>query len=912
MELVGRDRELERIRAFLDSPRDGTRALVIEGEAGIGKTTVWRAGIEAAHERGYRVVRAAPAEVESEISFGAIIDLLGELADEIVVQLPASQRRALEVALLLAEPEGPIRREAVGGAVLSVLRLLSAPDGLLLAIDDLQWLDAASATALLHAVARLRSEQIRILLATRELETRSVASARDWELGSAEYVRLGPLTVAATQRLIRSQLEIALPRPLVKRLNAAAGGNPFYAIELARALSLSGPITAADPLPLPVSLTLLIEDRLAALAGATRRALLVAASLPSPTVGIVAAVLGQEPDLQPAVDAGVVDVVSGRIVFSHPLLGSTLAAQADPAELRDVHRELAGVVDDPDQRARHLARAAAGPDAAAARALEDAAIRTRARGAPEAAAELIERAVELTEDANARDRTRRLLTAAEVQRDAGDWGRSRELARAAVELAAPGSERAGALLGLAMAIPGDVDVCEAALREARDEPGLRARIGLALAEATLLHDVSSARAVARRADDDARRSGERALRVETLSLLGWLEGATGEGDALATVRQAVELEQGGALPWSALGNTPEFALATLHMWRDEHEPAREGFGELLVRAVERGDAFGEAHARLHLAQVEWRAGNWDEADHHAREADTAWRDSGDEQGAGAILWVNAVIRAHRGDLVAARALASRSAEATLDDQLYRARNDWALGFAALSEGDAAAAEAQLETAAQGFEQLGITEPGMRLHAADLLEARVALGHLEQADAEAAALERLGATLGRPRARVAGARGRGLVAAARGELDIAVDALQESVALAELLHVPFELGRSLLALGVTQRRARQRRAARESLTASHAIFDRLGATLWAKRARAELERAAGERVAPYSGELTRAERRVAALVAEGSTNREVATELGLSVHTVEAALRSVYRKLDVRSRTELARKLTGSD
>ena len=410
--------------------------------------------------------------------------------------------------------------------------------------------------------------------------------------------------------------------------------------------------------------------------------------------------------------------------------------------------------------------------------------------------------------------------------------------------------------------------------------------------------------------EDAARTDEPGLLAGTLALAGWIEGATGEGDALRTISRAVELERKAEGESLSGGYTTEFNLATLHMWRDEHEPAREGFDRQCLRARGRGEAFGEAHALLHLAQVEWRAGNWTRAGEHTSEGLELWDRSGDAQGRGALLWIQAVIAAHGGALDDARGLVADAVTLAPDDRLHAARNSWVLGFVALRDGQLDDALERLETSARGFDELGIAEPGMKLHASDVIEARLAAGRVEEVETESDALLALGERLGRPRARAIGLRGKGLVLAARGDLEGAIVVLRDSVAVGDSFPVAFEHARTLLALGTVERRAKHRREARVSLQAGQGVFQTLGAPVWADRAGQELSRISGR--TSSHGELTPTERRIADLVAEGRTNREVAAALFVSVHTVEAALTRVYRKLGVRSRTELANRLLEPD
>ena len=284
LEIIGRDEELATLRTFLRGTTPG--ALVLTGEPGVGKTTMWRAGVEAAKEMSVRVLEASPAEAEARMSFAALDDLLSGVIEETLPALPPPQRHALEVALLLTETgETPPDERAVAAAFLNALRLLSASKPTLIAIDDIQWLDVSSASVLGYALRRLRDEPVAMLLAQRTDEASAPPAelARALEGGNTSSLPLGPLTLGALHRLLRDRLELVLARPALRRIHELSGGNPFYALEIARALELQAPRTSLGRnLPVPRSLGELLEVRVAVLPPETQRALLVAASLSEP------------------------------------------------------------------------------------------------------------------------------------------------------------------------------------------------------------------------------------------------------------------------------------------------------------------------------------------------------------------------------------------------------------------------------------------------------------------------------------------------------------------------------------------------------------------------------------------------------------------------------------------------------
>lgn len=262
-EIVGRDKELQELSSFLEqSAYPG--ALLIEGDPGIGKTTLWRAGVDAARELSYIVLRASPAEKEATFSYSVVSDLLGDVLDGALPGLPGPQRRALEIALLLRDSDGPPpEQHTLGVALLGVLRTLASSRPVVLAVDDVQWLDRSSAAMLEFAVRRLRGEQVALLLARRQ-SSRLGSERLDLALPEERRftVRVGPLSMGALHRLLGDRLGTTLARPALRRVHEASGGNPFYALELVRALESSGGwIRPGHPLPVPETLEAILRER---------------------------------------------------------------------------------------------------------------------------------------------------------------------------------------------------------------------------------------------------------------------------------------------------------------------------------------------------------------------------------------------------------------------------------------------------------------------------------------------------------------------------------------------------------------------------------------------------------------------------------------------------------------------------
>ena len=285
---VGRQSELTRVDSFFDDATAGLRALSITGPAGIGKTTVWREGVRRASEEGAIVLTAQPSGAEAEFSYAGLADLLAPVDPIHVAALPPQQRHAINVALLRAATgERPLDGRAVAAGVLSLFRELSDSAPLLVAVDDAQWLDAATAGALAYAARRLEGVSARVLVSVRVEGARPDTFERAVPEALREEVALGRLSVAALHDIIARELGVALSRPLSVRIVDACEGNPFYALELARELVRTGIPAVGDRLPVPREVKTLTRSRIGRLPAQTQDALLVAACVSRPTAVLV-------------------------------------------------------------------------------------------------------------------------------------------------------------------------------------------------------------------------------------------------------------------------------------------------------------------------------------------------------------------------------------------------------------------------------------------------------------------------------------------------------------------------------------------------------------------------------------------------------------------------------------------------
>ena len=917
-EIIGREEELAELRGFLDAADRVPAAFLMEGEPGIGKTVLWRAGVELARARQLRVLTAIPATAETRLSFAALADLLEPVLADVLPSLPRPQRRALEIALLLDGPSGPAPDpRAVAFAFLTAIRALAREGPVVVAIDDIQWLDRPSASTVEFALRRLHSEPVVFLLALRSGEG-AAPLGLDRALPEGELRRLpiGPLSLGALHRLLGERLDLVTSRPKLRRIRELSGGNPLFALELGRAVQ-RGAIRLEPGEALPGTLAAAVRDRLMLLPQETRTALLAASALSQPTLALVRAAVGGDPEprLAPALEANVIEVEGDRIRFSHPLLASGVYSEADSAERRALHRRLAELLPDLEERARHLALGSEGPDEEVAVELENAAERAHGLGAFASAAELAELARRLTPADMEERRHRRTVQAAVNAWEAGDSERARELLSEARVTSQPGPWRGEILnwLGSIQEYEGDRRQAVHLYREARLNSGedavflARAEEGLASALFLLRSDLSAAAGHGRTAVALAEQVGNPGMEIAALSQVALVDAVTGGNEWRAAVARGRELEEHTDPVQTAVSAT--FSLAVVLTWVDEFGRAIELFRSLLEQAEERGEESAVPWILAQLCWAEFLAGRWDEAQRHAAEGIDLALQADQEPQRVFALGVRALIRAARGDVDGARAdatstLAGAEARGVM---MATTLGACALGLLDLSLERFAAVHQLLGPLGARLEAGGVREPGSVRFTPDEIEALIALGRMEEAEALLSSLELQARQLDRASALASAARCRGLVCAARGDLDGALVSLQEALPAHERAAMPFEHARTLLALGATRRRARMKRPAREALEQALAIFEELGARLWADKTRAELARIGGRPAA--TGELTPTELRIAALAAEGRSNKEIATALFVTPKTVGTQLSRIYRKVGVHSRTELARYLS---
>jgi DNA-binding CsgD family transcriptional regulator len=909
--LFGREDALR----VVDDVLVGGGNVVAIGEPGAGKSSLLRASAQLAKVRGRRVLAVTPTPFEHGLPFAGLAELIGQFPEGADRGLPGPQRRALAVALQRAEPGGrEIDALAVPLAVQGLLTQLAESEPAALIIDDLQWLDQASADSLAFALRRVCAgpHRLSVLIGTRPQGAgtdliRSLAEPRH------EFA-LPPLPDWAIGLLLRKRLGPRWTPPLSAGVARACGGNPFLALEIARAMQADvatwrGSVPPGlDPVfPVPPGLAELLRERVARLPRDAREILLLVSAAGRLTVaqlrGIVAgARLGQA--LEAAADADVAIVGAGSLVaFTHPLLASALYEAAAPAERRHAHRVLAESLTDPVERARHRSRSIIAPDETVAGELERAAEISRGRGALPLAGELLDGAALATptEVATAAS-VRRWLRAVNAYLDAGDQVAARAALDQAAALTAGPEQQAQVLerrAKLADHYSGMRSLAEQALRIAPEGTEVRAEILLALCSAYRMEGRGpEALRLGRMAADEAAAVNRPDVQLTALNELLACERHWGKGQPARSLRDIERLVDTSAadLPPGQVAWTHGFFAA----WNDETAESRVREG--IEAAVDSGRYGDLSDLYICLVLVLIRGSRVRAAQSGLDEADRsgAWTMSSFQEDMARVL-----VQEYAGDLARARELTQGAvARSRVSGSAYWLGGFLAqLGFVETSARNWPAALDALREVAEIFARTQLVDLEQLLWGVDYADAALQLGAEPDVEAAIAVLRRQGAS-GRPEAAVAADRCQALLSAVRGEVAQGLGVLRKIVEQPGS-ECPFEAARSRLALGQVYRRAGYKRLASETLTAAGSTFAELGIPRWAQRARDEAGRVGRP---PATSTLTATERRVAELVGSGHSNQETAAELFMSVKTVEANLTRIYRKLSVRSRTELANQL----
>jgi len=893
-ELIGRQSELDYVERFVGDVRTGTHGLVVFGEPGIGKTALWRHAIARCREAGCQLLITRPSEEEMPLSGCGLVDLLEE--------------SAVDLDRLRAE-EDPLE---CGRTVLEALRRLAASGPTVVAIDDLQWLDSVSARALRYALRRADREPLGVLGTARSAQPDPLGIRETLPPGRSETVELGPLSLGALRRLLSGTVA-AISRPALAQIHSLSGGNPLYALELARAMPDG---RRSTDIALPGSLRTALEHRLDALPARLEPVLEAVSALGATSVQSLRNLL-PESDVDAILEAAIAEQVLAldedlSVRFAHPLLGSVVYTSLSPLARRSLHARLAAQATEPDVRARHLALSTDDPDESIASLLERAATRAAGRGANDLASEFAGHGRRLTPVADEASVRRRALAEIEYLAAAGEVRQALSRADRLVRSLAPGPERVEALMQRAELEDDDRDTAEALLLGALDEAGtderLRGRVFHRLAQLRRLRagDLPGAIDAARSSLALAEDCGDPTLELHAAAYLGHLE-ALGGKPRPDLMDRAVRLE--AELGVQPLSIRPRSLLAMHRLWAGDLPAARALLDAVQAEAARAGNEMKQPQHFYISALVENASGNLELAHTLAARGLEAALDAENTYAERELLYPLARAEAWLGREQEARATAQRLCEEAsthgVKPLLVRAAS--VLGLLALSLDDLESACDELARAADLLERMGFANPGAFRVLPDAIEALARSEELSAAEALHERLESEAAAAG-PWSHAAVERARGALLLARGDAERAADVLDGAAACFQSLEHGPDTARALLLRAQALLRAGRRSLAAEVAAAAHARFSAMGATLWEARALELLERLQPGRAA---GRLTAAETRVAALVAKGMKNREIGQALFMSVATVEAHLTRIYRKLDIRSRTELARLVADS-
>lgn len=898
-ELFGRDGELGLIEAFIAGTAIGGGALLLLGEPGAGKTVLLDAAATRAAAAGVRVERAAGVEFEADLPFSGLHQLLLPLHEKFS-ELNPTHREALNAALGFGEGTTPDRL-VICNATLTVLQSSAVGRPLLMIVDDLPWLDRASAAVLGFVARRLSGSRVGLLAAARTGQGGFLESAGLPEL------ELQPLDEEAAGGLLSARFP-ALTGDVRQRVLTEARGNPLALLELAPVLSGAG--TAGLPgwptvVPMSRRLQVVFASQVEQLPAPSRRLLLLAAldgtgdlrvlrALGEPSAGLSELAAAERAQLV------YVDGNTHRLAFRHPLIRSAVVELSTEAERRQAHQQLAGLfAEQPDRRAWHLAAAALEPDGDVAALLEAAAHRILRRGDAVGAVTALLRAAELSPDAS--DRSCRLALAAYIGADVtGDLRRAPQLLAAARRADPDLDKSLQAAVTAAFVLingDGDVDTAHRLVLDAIDDPDVRKARRTALEEA--LHTLLRVCYFGGRAElwEPFHRALARLgrpvptdlyLSAKTLSdpvrlaapVLGQLDAAiqalAGESDPTRIVRLAfagIFVDRVGACRQA--------------LWR-------------VVRDGRSGGAVGSATTALILLSLDdFLTGRWDQAERlvdeglQLSETHGYWSLGGRH--------VKALLAAARGDPARAQLVTSEM------DQWAAPRRIRAYGWqpralAAVGVGDFEEAYRQVSTISPPG-TLASHVPYVMWSTLDLVEAAVRTGRLDEAAAHVDAVRKAG---------IAGLSSRLALLAAGSAAIAAPDhnapgLFEEALAIPGVQRWPFDLARVQLLYGERLRRTRNVAESRGHLDSARETFERLGARPWAQRAASELRAAGHARLrASEQGRdaLTPQERQIALLAASGLTNKQIGERLFLSHRTVGFHLHRLYPKLGINSRAAL--------
>src|SRR5579864_4211124 len=905
VQLLGRQRECAVLDRMLESAREGQGGvLAVYGEPGVGKTALLEYAVGTAPD--FRVARSVGVEGEMELAFAALQQLCSPSLD-LVDRLPAPQRDSLGVALGLSAGSAP-NPFLVGLAVLNLVSEAAEEQPLLCIVDDAQWLDRASARVLAFVAHRLLAERIAMVFAARDPSD---------ALQSSAELRVEPLGRRDARALLDSVLPARLDEQVLERIVVETRGNPLALLELPRGLTpaqLAGGFGLPEALPLSAGIEQSFARRLAALPRDAQRFLLLAASDPVGDPALMwraAELLGIPESAADTVEAEGLLVVAPRVVFRHPLVRSAVYRAAAPSERREAHAALAEATEpelDPDRRAWHKAQAASIPDEDVAAELERCAARAQARGGSAAVAAFLERAAALSPESM--HRAQRLFTAAAAKREAGDLEAAlglldnvqpealNELGRVRVDLLraqiAAEQWRAGDAGRLFMTAAGQLETLDPELAR---ETYLEALSGAMASDIDVDGGAPAAAAAASRM---APPSPAPPRMVDVLLDAFAIRLTDGYAAAAPTLARALEhllaldLSDENGRRWLSLSGARNGHIVALELWDDQ---ALDLLEVRQLQVARDTGAYGQLHFALgFVARNHMLAGELTAAAQLINEARLIAEATGNAPPVNAAM----ILAAWRGD----EARASELIEATSEESARRrwTSNNYARAvlFNGLGRHDAA-----LEAAWEAMQPDPIGYGTWLIP--ELAEAAARAGDRSRLEFAAEWISERTRVI--RSAWLSGVEARVRAFLSEGE---AADTLyRESIAHLSGTRARLELARTHLLYGEWLRRERRRIDAREQLRTALESFTTIGANAFAGRAERELlatgERAR-KRTAHTLDELTPQETQISGLAADGQTNREIAAQLFISPSTVEYHLRKVFRKLDVKSRTQLASRL----
>ncbi len=915
--IVGRERELAAARQFGADIGLGPAALIFEGVAGIGKTAIWAEAVREARADGIAVRTCRCSESDAAWAFAGLGDILEGLDTAILSALPDVQHRALSAALLLSDDAESIPgHRVVGVAVLAVLRLLARSGPVLLAVDDVQWLDTSSRNVLSFALRRLVDEPVRLIASCRTGVLADAVAAADLGL-PGQRITVGPVSMGVLQRIVATQIGRSFSRPTLTRLHQATGGNPMVCLEMARALQRRGREPAVDePLPVPADLGVLVTERLHGLTEQARELLLIAGALARPTIAAVTAAAHDPATTASALTAvtraGLLEFDGERIHFTHPLIASIPYAGLHPVDRRRLHERLAASVTDPEEHARHAALGSLERSASVADALDVAAGHARARGSIDAAAELAELSVGRTPTDDRDSLLRRTVDTAEYLFLLGDTARARTVLHDGLDAVPAGPLRVRGLLLAAVIASwgfGDATVvqwCRQAMIEAGDDALLLARCHVTLADTSPSGAIEDLFHAQRAMDllesmDDAPAD----LLANAITNVASHECRLGRGLAVAMLERAVVLQTDG--PPVPVNERAALGLGMYLKIVDRFDDSRMWLEKVRTAAVDEGDDSALPNILGHLATLECWVGHYECGMAYAIDGRERAVRSGQRSPMAASAHVLAL--AHLGRLDEARELgvADLAEDESLGFHSANALHRRSLGVTELMAGNLTAAAGHLVQALViSVDDVGIREPAILRAHPDAVTALLALGRIDEAQRLIEQLDTSSAANHLPWSTALAARCHSQLSAAVGDAPAALERIEWALTEHRRLPMPFEEAQTRMLYAGMLRRAGHRTDARREFEAARDVFVHLGTPLQAEQAAVELAGIGGRAAAT---ELTGVERRVAALVGAGQTNREVAATLFVSVRTVESHLIRIYRKLGLRSRTELSRHST---